>query len=165
MPEDGETSDESNEPSLDVIAVLKELINSRVRASSQNGSAVVDTGGCADVGVRGCVSAGMAVNAGDAIKVGWGVAGGRAVGGGATSTGAEQLIRVKNISARKNIFSFIPYPFNKKTGRKFHQFIVLLSICVFSHFFRYPFDNLCHTADRVLQSFKCNFHDFGSHAF
>ena len=118
MPDAGETSDESNGPSLAAIALLKELIKSRPRGSSQNAS---DVTGAArvDVAEGGCVNAAafgaeMGVNVGGTIKVGWGVTIGRAVRDGATSTGAEQLARVIKVNARNNVLSFILYPFNKK---------------------------------------------------
>ena len=72
MPADGETSDESNDPSLDAIAELKELINSRPRGSSQNDGTEVDAESV-DLGVGGCVSAGTGVNVDGGIKIGCGL--------------------------------------------------------------------------------------------
>jgi hypothetical protein len=103
---DGETSDESNFPSLDAMAAMNETIKSRPRGSSQNGREEIGAE-VVTVGVATCVSAGMGVNVAGMIKAGWGVSDGRAVGGGGASTGIEQAARVKIIKDKKIILSFI----------------------------------------------------------
>jgi hypothetical protein len=111
MPAAGETSDESRTPSLDEIALLKDLIN--LIASGLSQKAVATTGADVSVEMAGCVSKGMGVNTGVKVNAGWGVADGSAVGCGGASTGIEQLARINKSRIGKYIFSFIQSPFQK----------------------------------------------------
>jgi len=77
MPRVGETSEDSNAPSLDAMAFVKDVIKSRGRGSLQKAGGVVV---CVETGV--CVSVGMGVNVEAKVIAVWGVSVIRTVGGG-----------------------------------------------------------------------------------
>jgi hypothetical protein len=95
----------------------------------------MSAGDCVNAGFSVVLTADVAGDVEGTAKVGWIVAIGRAVRDGATSTGGEQLARVKNVNARKNVLSFILFPFNKKLAEDSASSIVLLCVRVFSHLF------------------------------
>jgi len=90
------------------MAFVNDVINSRPRGSSQKlGVGVCET----SVTVGVCINASVGVDVAGMIKFDWGVRCIRAVGGGASSTGIEQLARVKIIKVTKCNLVSTRHPF------------------------------------------------------
>src|SRR5258706_1302894 len=107
MPCEGETSEASNDPSFDWMAVVSDAIKSRPRGSLQNIGTAVATGVCIRTGV--CVCADMGVNVRDSIEVNCTVAIISAVGDGGTFPGNVQAVRVRHMMRLRSIVFFICY--------------------------------------------------------
>src|SRR5258707_15416295 len=107
MPCEGETSEASNDPSFDWMAVVTDVIKARPRGSLQNEGAAAASGVCVRTGV--CVCADMGVNVWDGIEVNCIVAIISAVGDGGTFPGNVQAVRARHIMRLRSIVFFICY--------------------------------------------------------